>query len=400
MTPSRTAEHSIQGFIYQFIITLHKLLLSSDEDHIMIEGIIEDIDIKTPIGTEAIQCKYHESKAKFTLSAIYKPVLQMLCSFQKDPTAKINYKLHAHFPNEKVGSVKKLTIEEISEILNSKAKDLSKLVKELENFDKAGDFIKCFSIEFGPSFTDSEKAVIVALSKEGLSTDDVEELFYPNAIHRIAELSIISDPALRNVNKSTFINALKAKKHAAISRWTKELESYTKLLKRRREQLREHLTLNYRKRAIVIDTLFVEEFHIKGVQFIEEFINKYNSKIRLNACPTFSLLTNNHTIDEIHIRLTDKGIAVKRGIIGGKFNANDFIKAPIRNATDTEFKVRLCNHETDFNDVITNTSFDDLFVLSDQEHIMLDNIKDTNVEKISTNKMNEIKYLLSLSNTF
>lgn len=97
---SRTADYTIQGFIYQFIITFHKLLLSSDNDEITIEGIIEDIDVSTPTGQEAVQCKYHESKQKFTLSSIYKPVLQMFCHYKNNPTANINYRLHAHFPNE------------------------------------------------------------------------------------------------------------------------------------------------------------------------------------------------------------------------------------------------------------------------------------------------------------
>lgn len=47
---SRTADYTIQGFIYQFIITFHKLLISTDDAEITVEGIIEDIDIVTPTG--------------------------------------------------------------------------------------------------------------------------------------------------------------------------------------------------------------------------------------------------------------------------------------------------------------------------------------------------------------
>jgi hypothetical protein len=72
---SRTADYTIQGFIYQFIVTLQKLLSISDSNSaIVVEGLIEDIDVITPTGVEATQCKYHESKDNFTLSAIYKPV--------------------------------------------------------------------------------------------------------------------------------------------------------------------------------------------------------------------------------------------------------------------------------------------------------------------------------------
>jgi len=51
---SRTADYTIQGFIYQFIITFHKLLMSANDAEITVEGIVEDIEIVTPTGQEAV----------------------------------------------------------------------------------------------------------------------------------------------------------------------------------------------------------------------------------------------------------------------------------------------------------------------------------------------------------
>ena len=56
---NREADYTIKGFLYQFNVTLEQLLLSTDGSSITVEGIIEDVDIKTPIDTKAIQCKYH-----------------------------------------------------------------------------------------------------------------------------------------------------------------------------------------------------------------------------------------------------------------------------------------------------------------------------------------------------
>ncbi|CAM3789712.1 hypothetical protein FLGE108171_15100 [Flavobacterium gelidilacus] len=287
---SRTADYAIQGFIYQFIITFQKILADSYDSDITIEGIIEDIDISSPLGSEVFQCKYHECKTKFTLSDIYKPVLQMLVHFNKNPNAGIKYRLHAHFPNEMVGSTKKLIKTEIEQILGSKATKYKTYVTELAGFVLVDEFIDLFEIHFGASLFDTEKSVIVALSQEGFSTADAEEIFYPNAIHSIAEYSIKHSPSERIVKRSSFLNKLKEKKKTAINRWTRELQSYEKLLKQRRKQLSENLNSNGRVRVLLLDSNYINDFEAYVPQLIIDFVNKYNSKIKLNQAPIFSLL--------------------------------------------------------------------------------------------------------------
>jgi hypothetical protein len=290
---SRTADYTIQGFIYQFIITLQTILESSNPNaEIVVEGVIEDIDVLTPIEIEAIQCKYHEGKDKFTLSAIYKPVLQMLCYSQKNTTSKIKYRLYAHFPNETVGDKVTLTKADIKAILRTEDKNFKKYITELTSFKDTDEFISRFEMEYGASLEDSQKAVIVALSKEGFSTEDAEEIFFPNAIHRIAELSIKHNEAERKITKNDFVATLKEKKKTAINRWTKELQSFEKLLKKRREQLRENLNKNLRERVIILDSEYIKDFSSKSVQLIEELANKYNSKIKLHQSPLISIIAD------------------------------------------------------------------------------------------------------------
>jgi hypothetical protein len=398
---SRTADYSIQGFIYQFVVTFHKLLQSTDRSsEITIEGPVEDIDLATPTGIEAIQCKYHETKDKFTLSSIYKPVLQMMNHFFKDSSKNTKYRLYAHFPNELVGSKKVLNPSEIEQILNSKAKEYQTLINDLEGFSDITGFISKFEIEFGPSLTDLEKAVIVALSNEGFSTEDAEEIFYPNAIHRIAELSIKHLDAERIVTKDLFLTRLRKKKKTAISRWTKELQSFERLLKKRREQLRDGLNKNYRVRAIILDSSYITDFDTKVVQLIEDFINKYNYKIRLHHCPTFSIIGDDAMLNSIWKRLNSKGILVERGLIAGDFDVMHFLREPLKvlNEGKTEFKVRLCSHDSDFTSWLNAAKLDDLFIVSDKEFGFLTGLTDINIEKIQTKEVNEIKYLLLLNN--
>lgn len=398
---SRTADYSIQGFIYQFIVTFHKLLETSDSSsEIIVEGPIEDIDLITPTGIEAIQCKYHETKDKFTLSSIYKPVLQMMSHYFKDASKKTRYKLFAHFPNEKVGSKKVLTTNEITQILNSKAKEYQTLKKDLKGFTDFKGFISKFEMEFGPSLSDLEKAVIVSLSKEGFSTEDAEEIFYPNAIHRIAELSIKHLETERKVTKDLFLSTLKQKKKTAISRWTKELQSFEKLLKKRREQLRDGLNKNTRIRAIILDSNYINEFETKVVQLIEDFVNKYNCKIKLHYCPLFSIICDELMLNNIWKRLNSKSIVVERGLIAGDLDIKYFLREPLKVLGEgkIEFKVRLCSHDNEFKKLLTEVKLDDLFIVSDKKFDYLSGIADINIEKIQTKEINEIKYLLLLNN--
>jgi len=396
---ARTADYTIQGFIYQFIVTFQKILDDTSDADITIEGIIEDIDISTPLGYEAFQCKYHECKSKFTLSDIYKPVLQMLVHFKNNPTAKIKYRLHTHFPNEKVGSVKKLIEAEVKQILATTAKEYKKNVAELTGFTKINDFIDLFEIHFGASLADTEKAVIVSLSREGFSTTDSEEIFYPNAIYEIANYSTKHSETDRTVKKSTFLDSLKSKKKTAINRWTRELQSYEKLLKQRKKQLWDNLNQNSRIRVIVIDSNYIDDFESKISQLIIDFVGKFNTKIRLNQCPIFSLICEEETINNIWKKIASKSVIPVRGIEAGSFDVKRFIRDPLKNSSGgIEFKVRICNHTDNFDEVLPSAAIDDIFILSDKD-FPFETSSTSNIEKIKTTEINEIKYLLSLKTT-
>ncbi|BEV06332.1 hypothetical protein [Chryseobacterium gambrini] len=397
---SRSADYTIQGFIYQFIITFHELLLSSENTEITIEGIVEDIDVNTPTEQIVIQCKYHESKQKFTLSNIYKPVLQMLCHYKNNPTKNINYWLHAHFPNETVGSEKILTKTELETILDSKATDLQKYIAQLSSFTQGDEFLKRFKVKFGATLSDTEKAVIVCLASEGFTTEDATEIFYPNAIHAIAELSIQHDEQKRKIKKADFLNELKKKKKTAISRWTKELQDYTKFLKQRRKQIGEILNGNSRKRAIILDANYIVDFERNIPILIQDYVAKYNSKIRLNQTPVFSLVCDEDMLNNIWKSLDQKKLNIERGMIANTFNTTRFLRDPLKVIKDgiIEFKLKLCNHENEFDSIVNEAGFDDAIIISDR-NFPFEDTTSCNIEKLKTQEINEIKYLLSLTST-
>lgn len=90
---SRSADYTIQGFIYQFNKTILAILNAKPDEQISIEGVIEDIDVVSPMGITAIQCKYHESQDHFQLSTLYKPILQMLNHFIRNHDKNITYRI-------------------------------------------------------------------------------------------------------------------------------------------------------------------------------------------------------------------------------------------------------------------------------------------------------------------
>ena len=51
---SRTADYTIQGFLYQFNKTLLEILKAPEDNSVTVEGVIEDIDILAPSETTAI----------------------------------------------------------------------------------------------------------------------------------------------------------------------------------------------------------------------------------------------------------------------------------------------------------------------------------------------------------
>lgn len=430
---SREADHTIKGFLYQFNKTLNEILKSKGNDEIQVEGIIEDIDIKSSDIINAIQCKYHESKNKFSLSDIYKPILQMLCHFLESKTSKIKYILYAHFPNEKVGikNITKTHIEEIistsnfdyiskyvSKIKPPKDQNIKDLIKkanktseeksrikkyyetnELEVIVDIDRFLKDhFVFEIGPSYEELSEETKKLLVDEGFSIEDVNDLFYPNAIQYIAELSILSEAEKRVTSKNKLLSFINENKKTAMSRWTSELLTRKELLKIRRKQLLPALNINTRLRYFIIDPNSIENFDDEFILFVKDYLEKYNSKIKLHTeTPCFILNTDVNRLSEYHKRFVSRDIPIITGFIGDTFYFKEFNKEPKRIVRDNwvEFKAKISCFFDEIITYINSKKCDDLFLIGDIDISSLD-IIDVNVERLNVNNFRELKYLLSI----
>ena len=398
----RSADYTIQGFLYQFNKTVLEILKCQDDDTISVEGIVEDIEIASPASLTAIQCKYHEASTSFTPSAVYKPLLQMLKYFSDHPSTDIRYVLFAHFPS--VGTsppiVNKPTFQAA---LASKDKELAKYVKEIPSGIDLDVFGSRFTMEFGPSYDDITKQVGKELESNGIPVGDIETLTYPNAIHMIATLSIKHDPADRRITKKKFISNLKAIRTTAISRWTLALKTRKKVLEARRRQLKVHLNKNARLRYFVIDPSSVEDYDTEIVLFITDYIDKYHSKPAHISTPILCLCANRGQVQDIQRRLFAKEIVAEDGYIGGEFQKSRFFREPMYLKKPgikikREFALRLLSW-ADHGEALNNRKCDDLFIIGEPNCDSLDTV-DMNVESLAGVTMKELKYVMGVSDVY
>jgi hypothetical protein len=398
----RTADYTIQGFLYQFNKTAMEILKAQDDDTITVEGIVEDIEVTSPEMLTTIQCKYHEASTSFTASAVYKPLLQMLKHFSENQTANIRYVLFAHFPG--VGDtppvVDKATFQAA---LVSKDKELAKHVKAVPLDIDLGSFEGRFTMEFGPSYDDITRHVSKELEANGIPASDIETLTYPNAIHMIATLSVKHDRADRQITKKQFLSNLTAIRTTAISRWTLALKTREKLLQARRKQLKVHLDKNARLRYFVIDPSSIEDYDTEIVLFITDYIDKYHFKPAHIRTPILCLCANRSEIQSIQQRLYAKGIVATDGYVGAQFEGAFFFREPLSSKgaggkVNCEFTLRILSWN-DHCKVLNDRKCDDLFIIGEPDCDLLDTV-DVNVERLAGATLKEIKYVMGVSSVY
>jgi hypothetical protein len=400
---SRAADYSIKGFLYQFNKSLLEILNSPSNSLITLEGIVEDVEIVTPDGMTAIQCKYHEASEKFTPSGIFKPLLQMMCHFHKNTGAKIRYILFAHYPS--VNSTVKPVVgkTELQAALSSTNRDFREYIAALHGSVDIDAFLDRFAIEFGAAFEDLVAQVSVALEANGIPAGDIDTLAYPNAINMVAGISVKHDPKERRVTKRQFLKALKAIRKTAISRWTLALRTRKQLLDARRKQVKTHLDKNSRLRYFVVDANSLDDYDAEIILFVGDYIDKYHFKAAHISTPVLCLLTSKENFRSIQHRLYVKGILTTDGYVGDRFEEEFFFRDPFMKrsfggSVKRDFSLRLLRWD-DHSTVLNNRKYDDLFVIGDFRFDSLNTV-DVNVEHLATTSLKEVKYVIGVSNVY
>ncbi len=398
----RSADYTIQGFQYQFNKTLLEILKAPNDSIITVEGIIEDIEIVNDDFIDAIQCKYHETKTAYTVSVIYKPLLQMMNHFQFNSSGKVNYILFAHFPALKPEEfvVDKAALQDA---LESKNKDFTSYITALRGKIDLDEFLLKFSAVLGPAYGALVADACRLLQDAGISAVDVKTLAYPNAIQLIATLSIQHDAAKRKITRTQLLATLQQIKTTAISQWTLSLKTRKILLDARRKQLKLNLSKNTRLRYFLLHGEALQEFESKVVIFISDYLDKYHFKQAHLSTPVFCIATSDETFKAIELRLHQKGITSNGGYVANVFDENWFLREPMTHkgkngAMQREFHVRILHWGKD-GSVLNKHKSDDLFVLGMGGFPGL-NVEDVNVEELGSESFDEIKYMIGLADVY
>ena len=399
----RTADYTIQGFLYQFNKTLVEILNSPDDSDITVEGTVEDIDIEYGSGIKAIQCKYHEGQERFALSLVYKPILQMMQHFVQHNGGNVRYILYAYFPSQTPGDTYPLKNDEIKEVLASQDKKLRKYIDTVDNKINIDDFLKCFSLEFGKLFDDLIDEAHKGLIRHGFNKADVEAIAYPNAINDIAMIACKHLAEDRKTSKLEVLEKLRSVKKTAITCWTLALKTRKQILDARKKQMKPHLNINARLRYFIISKDSIADFDSEIVLFVSDYLNKYHFKAAHICTPLFCL---NCTIDDfnnIRLRIHQKGIIAVDGFVGDYFDEALFFREPMtrkrnKQEIEREFHVRLAHFPTR-TDIIKSRKGDDLFIIGELDHNVLD-MQDVCVERLAVSNLKEAKYLLGVTNDY
>jgi hypothetical protein len=401
---TRTADYTIQGFLYQFNKTILEILSSTqDESQITVEGIVEDIDITTPLGDKAIQCKYHEATEKFTLSGIYKPVLQMMKHFREHPNLNIEYRLYAYFQGCAVGN-QEITVDQLRQVTESKNQRYRESFHEV--FEQGVDlqeFSRRFVLEFGKPLDELRDDVYEALSNSSLPQDNTETLLYPNALQRIVDLSVKHHEDDRKITKLEFLNHLRDVRTTAVTRWTLALKTAKKILETRKEQLKPNLDKNSRLRYFLISESSLEDFDTGIVTFIDEYLDKYHFKTAHDQTPLFCLDCTQEKFADICVRAHLKGISFTDGLRGSRFFEDFFFREPVCRSVksgenEREFLVRLLQFDPE-NVVLNERKCDDLFIVSQKDYTGIDS-QDVNIEVLAVTSLQGLRFVLGVSNAY
>lgn len=394
---ARSAEYSIKGYLYQFLRYLSEILAAEPGTKVTIEGAIEDIDVEAPGFTTAVQCKYHESIDKFSLSKIYKPILLMLEHFSHNSSAapEIRYRLFCHFPDQ--NGTRELSKDELKSVLATKAEAMQKIIKRIASGVDHDVFLTRFTIEFGETSADLQKSVLATLGTKGFSAEDVDAIIFPNAIQRIVDTATQSAITDRTVDPATFLKALRDVRRVTFTRWTRALDSRAKIAKRLREDLAPSLAHNVRRRTFVIDPTMIDKFDDTIVVFIKDFVDRYCYKY-LHEYPPLFLIKGDYDVDALATRLHDAGLPVATGMVGSAFRPNALFKKPMRRRTPLEIEFRLGLARRSLVTEDPPQRPDELFLVNVTDDAWAK--KDATVHRFEIESLSDLEYVLKLRNVY
>ncbi|ASN19936.1 hypothetical protein [Arthrobacter sp. YN] len=356
--PDRSAQASIQGYQYQFVLSIIEILRASEDSIVTIEGL-EDIDVFSPDDDVAVQCKYLE-KAKYSSTVLRKPILAMLAAHAAGK--RNNFVLHVYFGDGT--APERLTLDELKICLTErKRKPEPKTVLHYESFNDADleDFCARLEIRAGERFATQEEMAKKALEKAlKCSRADVESLHYPSALVKIQELAMNVLQSDRRTSRQEFIDRLNIKTQL-YTRWHRELVTVDNYLKALSVRLRQSGVLGaQRKRGVMIelDAVAARGGLVDAREFFRVLAHEGYGISKLNTSKPWTVIveTNEESYLALKRALLEEGIIFNDGYEHIRFDSAIFDRPPIFNTKPRSSTISSTSYDIR---VMSRASFDE-----------------------------------------
>ena len=425
----RQADSTIKGYLYQFNKSILTILEAENDAAIVLEGVIEDIDIHSPSSTTTIQCKYHEDK-KYQISSVATPILEMLSHYCESAYLgkEVSYILYAYYAE----NVESVDMDAFVAFLGAtKDKDIlckyfhriysvpdsgmlaiaNKLQKSrdekdlLVNYYKSNrtaltlrvdisKFWKVFSYVKAEQFEILKDKVIRKL-EEITDHDTAKSMYYPNAFSMVASLSAKSTEQERTLTKNQLVLFLMQQKSVLLNKWTLEALDKEKIIKAKKAYLTSAFSANPDIRAFVFSDNFLDNVDEIVIGFIQEYLNKYFKKPKLQKPPIF-IFGNNHSglMQKTLLALYKYQKSVNTGLIGNTFVADSFVN---NKNCSADFVCKMALLENISVDILEQCQVNQLYIVGTINE-SLDSVNYF-VEELDVPNINTIRYLVGLSKT-
>lgn len=334
MAQDRTAVDTIKGYFYQFDFYIFKILSSTNDfDEFTIEGI-EDVDIDTPQGLTAVQCKYYEG-TEFNYSKISKAVRLMLDYFVEH--REVSFFLYGHFKSGQ----DKITTPISLDILKSKLLTYKRENKEyklhVENGlsdDELSLFLNHLHIDINALSIEEQLCEVYKLIKKEfeLKTDVESYLFYAIGLNIVRELSTSKDIGHRKISRKNFINRIKETRKDCLDIWFKKRVSEDAYCASIKRKYFTSYNISPRERFFIIDATGEKTPIIKKI--IQTIRDRWTNISKRQANPYCPYVYIHGILPEDKLELLksiyNDGVVFIDGYnyLNAEFDVNSIIKSP------------------------------------------------------------------------
>ena len=256
MPRSREAISTIKGYYFQFdYYVLRLLYLQNDDASVCIEGV-EDVDVTSFTGTEAVQCKYYEgtSCSPSVVGAALRPMLRHFAEYK---TANFNYVLFGHYKSRQNSIPDEITVDYAKEkflTFTEKGRRI-KLHEDLSLTDSdIKKFLNHLQLQLDAnSYEDQIEEIISQLQLVlGCTEYDARYFYYNNAVAFVKEVAVKKTKSARTVNRQQFMISIGTKKNL-FDKWYIEYIGFEKYYRAVRKQFFSPVNISPLNRFFLIE---------------------------------------------------------------------------------------------------------------------------------------------------